>query len=144
MTGAGSLFHNQLAMYADPTAAGREMIRLRTATAGFLPRQAAVDIIPEEAKASWVLVKAVERCVTRCSGAHAPPSGLDRGVGTMMPGETPPPSAGTEAAGRACANCGVLQQNMNEYVAALIALKQKIIDGDRLLTEYQQKCTDIL
>ncbi|OWK53192.1 Little elongation complex subunit 1 [Lonchura striata] len=61
----------------------------------------------------------------------------------MMPGETPPPSAGTEAAGRACANCGVLQQNLNEYVAALIALKQKIIDGDRLLTEYQQKCTEL-
>ncbi|NXQ94468.1 ICE1 protein, partial [Sagittarius serpentarius] len=53
------------------------------------------------------------------------------------------PPAGT-AAGPACANCGVLQQNINEYVAALIALKQKMIDGDRLLTEYQQKCTDIL
>ncbi|NXS90548.1 ICE1 protein, partial [Jacana jacana] len=62
---------------------------------------------------------------------------------TMMPGETPPPPAGTAAAG-ACANCGVLQQNINEYVAALITLKQKMIDGDRLLTEYQQKCTDIL
>ncbi|XP_050827238.1 little elongation complex subunit 1 [Serinus canaria] len=61
----------------------------------------------------------------------------------MMPGETPPPPAGSAAAGRACANCGVLQQNMNEYVAALIALKQKIIDGDRLLTEYQQKCTEL-
>ncbi|NXK22613.1 ICE1 protein, partial [Arenaria interpres] len=46
--------------------------------------------------------------------------------------------------GPACANCGVLQQNINEYVAALITLKQKMIDGDRLLTEYQQKCTDIL
>ncbi|XP_075601373.1 little elongation complex subunit 1 isoform X3 [Balearica regulorum gibbericeps] len=63
----------------------------------------------------------------------------------MMPGETPPPPAGTAAAATAaCANCGVLQQNVNEYVAALIALKQKMIDGDRLLTEYQQKCTDIL
>ncbi|NWX04939.1 ICE1 protein, partial [Caloenas nicobarica] len=62
---------------------------------------------------------------------------------TMMPGETPPPPpAGTAAA--ACTNCGLLQQNINEYVAALIALKQKMIDGDRLLTEYQQKCTDIL
>ncbi|XP_064277564.1 little elongation complex subunit 1 isoform X1 [Passer domesticus] len=61
----------------------------------------------------------------------------------MMPGETPLSPAGTAAAGRACANCGVLQQNMNEYVAALIALKQKIIDGDRLLTEYQQKCTEL-
>ncbi|KFP78336.1 Uncharacterized protein KIAA0947, partial [Apaloderma vittatum] len=35
-------------------------------------------------------------------------------------------------------------QNINEYVATLIALKQKMMDGDRLLTEYQQKCTDIL
>lgn len=69
-----------------------------------------MDIILEEAKASWVLVKAVARCVTHWSGAHAPLSGPDRGVGTMMPGETPPPSAGTEASGRACANCGVLQQ----------------------------------
>ncbi|XP_071285983.1 little elongation complex subunit 1 isoform X2 [Agelaius tricolor] len=94
-------------------------------------------------KASWVLAKAVARCVTPWSGAHAPLSGPHGGVGTMMPGETPPPPAGTAAAGRACANCGVLQQNMNEYVAALIALKQKIIDGDRLLTEYQQKCTEL-
>ncbi|KAM6209627.1 little elongation complex subunit 1 [Sarcoramphus papa] len=61
----------------------------------------------------------------------------------MMPGETPPPPAGTAAAAAACANCGVLQQNINEYVAALIALKQKMIDGDRLLTEYQQKCTEL-
>ncbi|XP_059325626.1 little elongation complex subunit 1 isoform X5 [Ammospiza nelsoni] len=61
----------------------------------------------------------------------------------MMPGETPPPPAETAAAGRTCASCGVLQQNMNEYVAALIALKQKIIDGDHLLTEYQQKCTEL-
>ncbi|XP_077035651.1 little elongation complex subunit 1 isoform X2 [Agelaius phoeniceus] len=94
-------------------------------------------------KASWVLAKAVARCVTPWSGAHASLSGPHGGVGTMMPGETPPPPAGTAAAGRACANCGVLQQNMNEYVAALIALKQKIIDGDRLLTEYQQKCTEL-
>ncbi|XP_069715817.1 little elongation complex subunit 1 isoform X2 [Phaenicophaeus curvirostris] len=59
----------------------------------------------------------------------------------MMPGETPPPAG--IAAAAACANCGALQQNMNEYVAALIALKQKMIDGDRLLTEYQQKCTEL-
>lgn len=67
-------------------------------------------IILEEAKASWVLAKAVARCVTHRSGAHAPLSGPDGGVGTMMPGETPPPAAGTAAAGGACANCGVLQQ----------------------------------
>ncbi|NXS10828.1 ICE1 protein, partial [Neodrepanis coruscans] len=64
------------------------------------------------------------------------------GAGRMMPGEAPPP-AGSGPAGT-CRNCGVLRQNINEYVAALIALKQKMIDGDRLLIEYQQKCTDIL
>ncbi|NXP65242.1 ICE1 protein, partial [Chloropsis cyanopogon] len=64
------------------------------------------------------------------------------GVGTMMPGETPPLPAGTAAAGRACANCGVLQQNVNEYVAALIALKQKIIDGDIcIFGNFFFKCT---
>ncbi|OXB70057.1 UNVERIFIED_CONTAM: hypothetical protein H355_008755 [Colinus virginianus] len=62
----------------------------------------------------------------------------------MMPGETQLPPAGTAAAAVPCRNCGVLQQNINEYVAALVALKQKMINGDRLLTEYQQKCTDIL
>ncbi|XP_065521683.1 little elongation complex subunit 1 isoform X2 [Lathamus discolor] len=60
----------------------------------------------------------------------------------MMPGEAPPAAGGTAAA-VACANCGLLQQNINEYVAALVALKQKMIDGDHLLTEYQQKCTEL-
>ncbi|XP_052553604.1 little elongation complex subunit 1 isoform X2 [Tympanuchus pallidicinctus] len=60
----------------------------------------------------------------------------------MMPGETQPPPAGTAAA-VPCKNCAVLQQNINEYVAALVALKQKMIHGDRLLTEYQQKCTEL-
>uniref|UniRef100_A0ABM5GA79 Little elongation complex subunit 1 isoform X1 n=1 Tax=Pogona vitticeps TaxID=103695 RepID=A0ABM5GA79_9SAUR len=64
----------------------------------------------------------------------------------MMPGETPPAAttAGIAAeAATACANCGALQQNLNEYVAALVALKQKIIDTDHLLTEYQQKCNEL-
>ncbi|XP_025962897.2 little elongation complex subunit 1 isoform X1 [Dromaius novaehollandiae] len=61
----------------------------------------------------------------------------------MMPGEMPLPPAGMATAAAACANCGLLQQNLNEYVAALIALKQKMIDGDHLLTEYQQKCTEL-
>ncbi|XP_070796890.1 little elongation complex subunit 1 [Pituophis catenifer annectens] len=64
----------------------------------------------------------------------------------MMPGETPP-AANTAAiaaeAAMACANCGALQQNLNEYIAALIALKQKIIDADHLLAEYQQKCNEL-
>ncbi|XP_031447871.1 little elongation complex subunit 1 isoform X2 [Phasianus colchicus] len=60
----------------------------------------------------------------------------------MMPGETQPPPAGSAAA-VPCKNCAALQQNINEYVAALVALKQKMIHGDRLLTEYQQKCTEL-
>ncbi|NXM76493.1 ICE1 protein, partial [Serilophus lunatus] len=64
------------------------------------------------------------------------------GAGRMMPGEAPPPAGFGPAA--TCGTCGTLRQNINEYVAALIALKQKMIDGDRLLIEYQQKCTDIL
>ncbi|XP_029420114.1 little elongation complex subunit 1, partial [Nannospalax galili] len=36
-----------------------------------------------------------------------------------------------------------LQQNLNEYVEALITLKQKIINTDNLLTEYQKKCDEL-
>nr|XP_008113261.1 PREDICTED: little elongation complex subunit 1 isoform X1 [Anolis carolinensis] len=61
----------------------------------------------------------------------------------MMPGETPPAASLAGEAATACASCGALQQNLNEYVAALIALKQKIIDTDHLLTEYQQKCNEL-
>ncbi|XP_068092763.1 little elongation complex subunit 1 [Hyperolius riggenbachi] len=62
----------------------------------------------------------------------------------MMPGETHSKVAGTasETSG-SCQNCTSLQQNLNEYIAALIALKQKIIDSDHLLAEYQQKCDDL-
>ncbi|XP_056376793.1 little elongation complex subunit 1 [Hyla sarda] len=62
----------------------------------------------------------------------------------MMPGETHSKMAGiaSEAAG-SCQNCTSLQQSLNEYVAALIALKQKIIDSDQLLAEHQQKCDDL-
>nr|XP_060630587.1 little elongation complex subunit 1 [Anolis sagrei ordinatus] len=61
----------------------------------------------------------------------------------MMPGETPPAASLGKEAATTCASCGALQQNLNEYVAALIALKQKIIDTDHLLTEYQQKCNEL-
>ncbi|KAM3839020.1 LOW QUALITY PROTEIN: little elongation complex subunit 1 [Vipera latastei] len=62
----------------------------------------------------------------------------------MMPGETPPAAnMAAIAAATACDNCGTLQQNLNEYIAALIALKQKIIDADHLLAEYQQKCNEL-
>uniref|UniRef100_A0A1Y7VML5 Interactor of little elongation complex ELL subunit 1 n=1 Tax=Mus musculus TaxID=10090 RepID=A0A1Y7VML5_MOUSE len=61
----------------------------------------------------------------------------------MMPGETHPAAPGPADLAR-CQGCASLQQNLNEYVEALIALKQKIINTDNLLTEYQKKCDDIL
>nr|XP_020860076.1 little elongation complex subunit 1 isoform X3 [Phascolarctos cinereus] len=63
--------------------------------------------------------------------------------GTMMPGETHSKAAGTAADASGCQGCSALQQNLNEYVAALITLKQKIIDTDNLLTEYQKKCDEL-
>ncbi|MFT7816134.1 little elongation complex subunit 1 isoform X1 [Arapaima gigas] len=50
----------------------------------------------------------------------------------------------SDATAGACQNCTVLQESINEYVAALLSLKQKIINTDHLLTEYQEKCDDIL
>ncbi|XP_068932968.1 little elongation complex subunit 1 [Petaurus breviceps papuanus] len=61
----------------------------------------------------------------------------------MMPGETHSKAAGTAADASGCQGCSALQQNLNEYVAALITLKQKIIDRDNLLTEYQKKCDEL-
>ncbi|XP_043825096.1 little elongation complex subunit 1 isoform X2 [Dromiciops gliroides] len=61
----------------------------------------------------------------------------------MMPGETHSKAAGTAADASGCQGCSALQQNLNEYVAALITLKQKIIDTDNLLTEYQKKCDEL-
>ncbi|KAE8597440.1 hypothetical protein XENTR_v10016471 [Xenopus tropicalis] len=62
----------------------------------------------------------------------------------MMPGETQakPVGIASEAAG-ACQNCTALQQSLNEYVAALLGLKQRIIDSDHMLAEYQQKCDEL-
>uniref|UniRef100_A0A8C5WEQ7 Little elongation complex subunit 1 C-terminal domain-containing protein n=1 Tax=Leptobrachium leishanense TaxID=445787 RepID=A0A8C5WEQ7_9ANUR len=58
----------------------------------------------------------------------------------MMPGEAQSKPAGIASeAAEACQNCTTMQQNLNEYITALIALKQKMIDSDQLLTEYQQK-----
>ncbi|CAI9156589.1 unnamed protein product [Rangifer tarandus platyrhynchus] len=62
----------------------------------------------------------------------------------MMPGETHSAAPGTAADLSRCQGCASLQQNLNEYVDALITLKQKIINTDNLLTEYQKKCDDIL
>ncbi|XP_058868796.1 little elongation complex subunit 1 [Acipenser ruthenus] len=63
----------------------------------------------------------------------------------MMPGETHSQTAGiaSDATIGTCQNCTALQQNLNEYVAAILAMKQKIIDTDHLLTEYQQKCDEL-
>ncbi|XP_034379225.1 little elongation complex subunit 1 [Arvicanthis niloticus] len=60
----------------------------------------------------------------------------------MMPGETHPAAPGPADLAR-CQGCASLQQNLNEYVEALIALKQKIINTDNLLTEYQKKCDEL-
>lgn len=65
------------------------------------------------------------------------------GGGTMMPGETHSAAPGTAADLSRCQGCASLQQNLNEYVEALIALKQKIINTDNLLTEYQKKCDEL-
>lgn len=64
------------------------------------------------------------------------------GRSTMMPGETHPAAPGPADLAR-CQGCASLQQNLNEYVEALIALKQKIINTDNLLTEYQKKCDEL-
>ncbi|XP_032966024.1 little elongation complex subunit 1 [Rhinolophus ferrumequinum] len=61
----------------------------------------------------------------------------------MMPGETHSAAPGTAADLSRCQGCASLQQNLNEYVEALIALKQKIINTDNLLTEYQKKCDEL-
>ncbi|XP_064818195.1 little elongation complex subunit 1-like, partial [Oncorhynchus masou masou] len=56
----------------------------------------------------------------------------------MMPGENLSKIASGATTG-ACQNCTVLHQNLNEYVAALLVLKQTTIDSDHLLSEYQGK-----
>ncbi|XP_003408185.2 little elongation complex subunit 1 isoform X2 [Loxodonta africana] len=61
----------------------------------------------------------------------------------MMPGETRSAAPGMAADLSRCQGCASLQQNLNEYVDALITLKQKIINTDNLLTEYQKKCDEL-
>ncbi|XP_055760911.1 little elongation complex subunit 1 isoform X2 [Salvelinus fontinalis] len=60
----------------------------------------------------------------------------------MMPGENHSKLASGATTG-ACHNCTVLHQNLNEYVAALLVLKQRSIDSDHLLREYQGKCEEL-
>ncbi|XP_052000045.1 little elongation complex subunit 1 [Xyrauchen texanus] len=63
----------------------------------------------------------------------------------MMPGENQSKAGGIafEATTGICQNCTVLNQSLDEYVAALLTLKQKIIDTDRLLSEYKEKCGEL-
>ncbi|XP_056113671.1 little elongation complex subunit 1 isoform X2 [Rhinichthys klamathensis goyatoka] len=63
----------------------------------------------------------------------------------MMPGENQSKAGGiaSEATPGTCQNCTVLNQNLDEYVAALLTLKQKIVDTDRLLSEYKEKCDEL-
>ncbi|XP_045568141.1 protein SPT2 homolog [Salmo salar] len=60
----------------------------------------------------------------------------------MMPGENHSRIA-SEATTGVCRNCTVLHQNLKEYVAALLVLKQKSIDSDHRLSEYQGKCEEL-
>ncbi|XP_062848701.1 little elongation complex subunit 1 [Trichomycterus rosablanca] len=65
---------------------------------------------------------------------------------TMMPGENQSGAGGmaaSEATTGTCQNCTVLHQSLEEYVAALLKLKEKIIDTDRLLSEYKEKCDEL-
>ncbi|XP_050988350.1 little elongation complex subunit 1 [Labeo rohita] len=63
----------------------------------------------------------------------------------MMPGENQSKVVGiaSEATSGTCQNCTVLNQSLDEYVAALLTLKQKIVDTDRLLSEYKEKCDEL-
>lgn len=62
-----------------------------------------------------------------------------------MPGESQSGTGGiaSEATSGTCQNCTVLNQSLDEYVAALLTLKQKIIDTDLLLSEYKEKCDEL-
>lgn len=62
-----------------------------------------------------------------------------------MPGENQSKVGGiaSDATCGTCQNCTVLNQSLDEYVAALLTLKQKIIDTDRLLSEYKEKCDEL-
>ncbi|NP_001030137.2 little elongation complex subunit 1 [Danio rerio] len=63
----------------------------------------------------------------------------------MMPGENQSNARGiaSEATSGTCQNCTVLNQSLDEYVAALLTLKQKIVDTDHILTEYKEKCDEL-
>ncbi|KAG5271160.1 hypothetical protein AALO_G00176580 [Alosa alosa] len=64
----------------------------------------------------------------------------------MMPGETQARTAGVAPDGTAgtCQNCAVLNETLHEYMTSFLALKQKIIETDKVLNEFKDKCDDIL
>ncbi|XP_017556346.2 little elongation complex subunit 1 isoform X1 [Pygocentrus nattereri] len=63
----------------------------------------------------------------------------------MMPGEKQSEAGGvaSEASAGTCETCGLLTRSLDEYMAALLTLKQKIIDTDHLLSEYKEKCDEL-
>ncbi|XP_072536303.1 little elongation complex subunit 1 [Salminus brasiliensis] len=63
----------------------------------------------------------------------------------MMPGEKQADAGGvaSEATSGTCENCTLLHRSLDEYMAALLTLKQKIIDTDHLLSEYKEKCDEL-
>ncbi|XP_036446502.1 little elongation complex subunit 1 isoform X2 [Colossoma macropomum] len=68
----------------------------------------------------------------------------------MMPGEKQSEAGGvaSEASAGTCENCALLTRvsltrSLDEYMAALLTLKQKIIDTDHLLSEYKEKCDEL-
>ncbi|XP_076826684.1 little elongation complex subunit 1 [Brachyhypopomus gauderio] len=63
----------------------------------------------------------------------------------MMPGESQSKAGevASDATSGTCQNCGILTRSLDEYMSALVALKQKIIDTDHLLSEYKEKCDEL-
>ncbi|XP_007256898.3 little elongation complex subunit 1 isoform X1 [Astyanax mexicanus] len=63
----------------------------------------------------------------------------------MMPGEKQAEAGGeaSEATSGTCENCTLLNRSLDEYMAALLTLKQKIIDTDHFLSEYKEKCDEL-
>ncbi|XP_076135761.1 little elongation complex subunit 1 [Alosa pseudoharengus] len=63
----------------------------------------------------------------------------------MMPGETQARTAGVAPDGTAgtCQNCAVLNETLHEYMTSFLALKQKIIETDKVLNEFKDKCDEL-
>ncbi|XP_012688932.2 LOW QUALITY PROTEIN: little elongation complex subunit 1 [Clupea harengus] len=63
----------------------------------------------------------------------------------MMPGENQAKTAGVAPDGTAgtCQNCAVLNETLHEYMTSFLALKQKIIETDKILNEFKEKCDEL-